>query len=68
MGYNGISVKRATSQKIPREVTQMVTHENQDTRAKRRTQGPEGPIAEANKITAATPYDPVTFCYTSLSL
>jgi len=46
----------------------MVTHENQDTRAERRTQGREGLTAEANKITAATPYDPVTFCYTSLSL
>jgi hypothetical protein len=35
----------------------MVTHENQDTRAKCRPQGSETPIAEANKITAATPYD-----------
>jgi len=35
----------------------MVTHENQDTRAERRPQGSERPIAEANKITAATPYD-----------
>jgi len=35
----------------------MVTHENQDSRAKGRSQGSEKPIAEANEITAATPYD-----------
>jgi len=46
----------------------MVTDENQDTRVKGRPQGSERPTPEAIKITAATPYDPVTFCYTSLSL
>jgi len=35
----------------------MVTHENQDTRPRRSAQGSEGPRAEANKITATTPYD-----------
>ncbi len=35
----------------------MVTHGNQDTRPTRSRQGSEGPIAEANKIGAATPYD-----------
>jgi hypothetical protein len=35
----------------------MVTHENQDTRPRRSAQGSEGPMAEANRITAATPYD-----------
>jgi hypothetical protein len=35
----------------------MVTHENQDTRPRRSAQGLAGPIAEANKITAATPFD-----------
>ena len=35
----------------------MVTHENQDTRPRRSPQGSEGPIPEANKIGAATPYD-----------
>jgi len=35
----------------------MVTHRNQDTRPRRSPQGSEGPIAEANKIGAATPYD-----------
>ena len=35
----------------------MVTVGNQDTRPKRSPQGPEGPIAEANKIGASTPYD-----------
>lgn len=35
----------------------MVTHENQNTRATRFPQGSEGPMAEANKINAATPYD-----------
>jgi len=35
----------------------MVTHGNQDTRPRRSPQGSEGPIPEANKISAATPYD-----------
>jgi len=35
----------------------MVTHGNQDTRSRRSPQGSEGPIPEANKIGAATPYD-----------
>jgi len=35
----------------------MVTHANQDTRPKRSEQGWEGPIPEANKIGASTPYD-----------
>ena len=35
----------------------MVTHENQDTRPRRSRQGREGPIPEAHKISAATPYD-----------
>ena len=35
----------------------MVTHGNQDTRPRRFPQGSEGPIPEANKIGAATPYD-----------
>ena len=35
----------------------MVRHENQDTRPRRFAQGSEGPIPEANKINAATPYD-----------
>jgi hypothetical protein len=35
----------------------MVTHENQNTRARRFPQGSEGPRAEANKINATTPYD-----------
>ena len=35
----------------------MVTHENQDTRPSPSPQGSEGPIAEANKIGASTPYD-----------
>jgi hypothetical protein len=30
-------------------------------------QGVEEVILEPNKIGASTPYDPVTFCYTSLS-
>ena len=46
----------------------MVKHGNQDTRPRRSPQGSEGSIPEANKIGAATPYDPVTFCYTSLNL
>ena len=35
----------------------MVTHGNRDTRPRRFSQGSEGPIPEANKISAATPYD-----------
>ena len=35
----------------------MVTDENQDTCPSRSPQGSEGPIREANKIGAATPYD-----------
>ena len=35
----------------------MVTHENQDTRPRRSAQGLAEPMAEANKITAATPFD-----------
>ena len=35
----------------------MVTHGNQDTRPRRSPQGSEGPIPEAYKISAATPYD-----------
>jgi Transposase DDE domain group 1 len=35
----------------------MVTVGNQDTRPKRSPQGPGGPIPEANKIGAGTPYD-----------
>jgi len=35
----------------------MVTHANQDTHPRRPPQGSEGPIREANKISAATPYD-----------
>jgi hypothetical protein len=35
----------------------MITHENQDTRPSRSPQGSQGPIPEANKIGAATPYD-----------
>ncbi len=35
----------------------MVTHGNQDTRPRRSPQGSQGPIAEANKIGAATPFD-----------
>jgi hypothetical protein len=35
----------------------MVTHGNQDTRLRRCPQGSKGPIPEANKINAATPYD-----------
>jgi len=35
----------------------MVTVGNQNTRLKRSPQGPEGPLAEANKIGAFTPYD-----------
>jgi hypothetical protein len=35
----------------------MVTHGNQDTRPRRSPQGSEGPIAEAHKIGATTPYD-----------
>src|SRR5712691_8463301 len=35
----------------------MVIRGNQDTRRRRSPQGSEGPIAEANKIGAATPYD-----------
>jgi hypothetical protein len=35
----------------------MVTDGNQDTRPRRSLQGSAGPIAEANKIGAATPYD-----------
>jgi hypothetical protein len=31
-------------------------------------QGAEEVIGEPNKIGASTPYDPVTFCYTSLNL
>jgi len=31
-------------------------------------QGAEVVIPEPNKIGAGTPYDPVTFCYTSLTL
>ena len=35
----------------------MVTHANQDTRPQRSGQGREGPLPEANKIGASTPYD-----------
>jgi hypothetical protein len=35
----------------------MVTHGNQDTRPRRSPQGSEGPLPEANKINASTPYD-----------
>jgi hypothetical protein len=35
----------------------MVTHGNQDTRPRRSPQGSEGPIPEANKIGAGTPFD-----------
>src|SRR6516162_8709149 len=35
----------------------MVTSENQDTRRRRWAQGPKGPMQEANKINASTPYD-----------
>src|ERR1039458_5578940 len=35
----------------------MVTHGNQDTRPRRSPQGSKGPIPEANKINASTPYD-----------
>src|ERR1017187_7336730 len=35
----------------------MVTHGNQDTRPRHSPQGSEGPVPEANKINASTPYD-----------
>ena len=35
----------------------MVTDANQDTRPQRSAQGREGPLPEANKIGASTPYD-----------
>jgi hypothetical protein len=35
----------------------MVTSENQDTRRRRLAQGPKGPLQEANKINACTPYE-----------
>src|SRR2546422_813275 len=47
----------ATSREIPTEVTQMVTRGNQHTRPTHSPQGSEGPISEANKIGASTPYD-----------
>src|ERR1019366_3137507 len=57
MGENRIPAKQATSRKTPTEVTQMVTHRNQDTGPRRSPQGSEGPTPEANKIGASTPYD-----------
>src|SRR2546422_11119872 len=47
----------ATSREIPTEVTQMVTRGNQHTRPTHSPQGSEGPIPEANKIGASTPFD-----------
>ena len=35
----------------------MVTDENQNTRRRRWAQGSKGPMQEANKINASTPYD-----------
>ncbi len=46
----------------------MVINRNQDTRRKPAKQGVQEVIPEPNKIGASTPYDPVTFCYTSLTL
>jgi hypothetical protein len=46
----------------------MVTDREKDSRKTPEKQGPEDALSEPNKIGASTPYDPVTFCYTSLSL
>jgi len=46
----------------------MVNNKKEHSVKKPAKQGPEEVIAEPNKIGVSTPYDPVTFCYTSLSL
>jgi hypothetical protein len=52
----------------PKEVTQMVTNRKEHNQKTPVKQGPEDIAPEPNKINASTPYDPVTFCYTSLLL
>ena len=46
----------------------MVKRSGQDSEKKPAKQGPQEVIPEPNKIGSSTPYDPVTLCYTSLSL
>jgi len=46
----------------------MVNKQTQDSGRRPANQGVRDAIPEPNKIGASTPYDPVTFCYTSLSL
>jgi hypothetical protein len=46
----------------------MVNNKKEHSDKKPARQGAGEDIAEPNKIGASTPYDPVTFCYTSLSL
>ena len=46
----------------------MVTNSCEDSEKKPARQGAGEPTPEPNKIGASTPYDPVTFCYASLTL
>jgi hypothetical protein len=46
----------------------MVNEQEQHSGRKAADQGVRDVIPEPNKISASTPYDPVTLCYTSLSL
>jgi hypothetical protein len=46
----------------------MVKRSRQDIEKTPAKQGPDEVIPEPYKIKASTPYDPVTFCYTSLTL
>jgi len=46
----------------------MVTNRKEHTRKAPGKQAPDVVIRKPVKIGASTPYDPVTFCYTSLTL
>jgi hypothetical protein len=46
----------------------MVINRKEHSDKKPAKQGAEAVIREPNKIGGSTPYDPVTFCYTSLTL
>ena len=46
----------------------MVTNRKEHTQKTADKQAPDVVIGKPMKIGASTPYDPVTFCYTSLTL